>query len=78
MTIEERLLNNEAAAESGEHLDLRAGRGRTSGLVDWLRLFLLRRRINAMLRRTVGPVRYEDPRTLPPHILKDIGLQPPM
>lgn len=78
MTTQEWLINDEAAAESGERLDLRAGRAHGSSLVDWVRLFLLRRRINAMLRRTIGPVRYEDPRSLPPHILKDIGLQPPM
>lgn len=78
MTTEEWLRTNEAAAESGEHLDLRAGKPGTSRLMDWIRLFLLRRRINAMLRRSVGPHRYEDPRTLPSHILKDIGLQPPM
>ncbi|MDB5538849.1 MAG: hypothetical protein JWQ89_576 [Devosia sp.] len=78
MTTQEWLLSHEAAAESGEHVDLRASRGPSSGLVDWVRLFLLRRRIDAMLRDTVGPIRYEDPRSLPPHILKDIGLQPPM
>lgn len=49
-----------------------------TGLMTWLRLFLLRRRINAMLRRNFGPHRSEDARTLPPHLLRDIGLQPPM
>lgn len=49
-----------------------------SGWLDWWRLFLLRRRINALLRRTVGPLRHEDASRLSPHILRDIGLQPPM
>jgi hypothetical protein len=53
--------------------------GKRGGLqiMDRVRLFLLRRRIDAMLRDTVGPVRHADARNLPSYLLRDIGLQPP-
>lgn len=80
MTTREWLRGQDAAIDAaaiGIHEQrfkpLPAGKQRFS-LVDWLRLFVLRRRVNAMLRRTVPPIRYEDARSLPPHILKDIGL----
>jgi hypothetical protein len=50
----------------------------TPSLMERVRLFLLRRRINAMLRRAVAPVRYENAGALPPHLMRDIGLPPPM
>ena len=77
MTTEEWLQSRQAAGDSFERIELFPTRERFS-LVDRFRLFLLRRRINAMLRRAVPPIRYEDAGKLPPHILRDIGLQPPM
>ena len=77
MTTEEWLQSQEAAADSFERIELYPTRERFN-LVDWFRLFLLRRRINAMLRRAIPPIRYEAAETLPPHILRDIGMQPPM
>ena len=77
MTTEEWLQSREPAADSLKRIELYPVRERFS-LVDWFRLFLLRRRINAMLRRAVPPIRYEAAETLPPHILRDIGMQPPM
>lgn len=77
MTIQDWQRHDETVANSREHLELRPA-PRSSVLVDWLRLFMLRRRIRAMLRQSVGPVRHEDVATLPPHILRDIGMQPPM
>ncbi len=40
--------------------------------MERVRLLLLRRRINAMLRRTVGPVHYEEAGKLPAYLLRDI------
>ena len=77
MTAEEWLESREAAADSPQPHEIYPTRERFN-LVDWFRLFMLRRRINAMLRRAVPPIRYEDARKLPPHLLKDIGMQPPM
>lgn len=77
MTTEEWLQSREPAADSLERIEPYPVRERFN-LVDWFRLFLLRRRINAMLRRAVPPIRYEDAGKLPSHILRDIGLQPPM
>jgi hypothetical protein len=77
MTTEDRLLGSPITSDQRERLEL-LPREQPSGFIDWLRLFLLRRRINAMLKRTVGPVRYEPAARLPPHLLRDIGLNPPM
>lgn len=77
MTTEEWLQSREAALDSFERLELYPARERFN-LVDWFRLFVLRRRINGMLRRTVRQARYDNAATLPPHILRDIGMQPPM
>lgn len=75
MTTREWQRSNKAAERGTRHLDRRPAPGqRNSALLDWFRLFLLRRRIRAMLRRSVGPVRHEDAATLPPRILRDIGL----
>lgn len=49
-----------------------------SSLLEKVRLFLLRRRINAMLRRTVAPTGYDDVGTLPPRLMRDIGFTPPV
>ena len=76
-TTEERLQIPQPAADSLQRIEIYPTRERFN-LVDWFRLFLLRRRINAMLRRAVPPIRYEDAATLPPHLLRDIGMQPPM
>jgi hypothetical protein len=77
MTTQEWLRRHEAAADSFERIELYPARERFN-LVDWFRLFLLRRRINAMLRRAVPPIRYENASKLSPHLLRDIGMQPPM
>ena len=78
MTTEEWLKSTGTTAESRDRFDTPAAREQISGPIDWLRLFLLRRRINAMLRSTVGPVRHEDAGKLPPHLMRDIGITPPM
>jgi len=49
---------------------------RRLGLLDRLRLFILRRRADAMLRRTLRPFRTGSAAQLTPHLLKDIGLPP--
>jgi hypothetical protein len=77
MTVHDWQHHDKAVADRREPLARRSASLR-SRLVNWLRLFVLRRRINAMLRQSVGPVRREDVATLPPHLLRDIGLQPPM
>lgn len=77
MTVHDWQHHDKAVADRREHLAPRSASLRST-LVDWFRLFVLRRRINTMLRQGVGPVRCEDVATLPPHILRDIGLQPPM
>ena len=51
--------------------------GRRRRRFEWLRLFILRMRADALLRRALR----RRPRTgraadLPPHLLKDIGLPP--
>lgn len=77
MTVHDWQHHDKAVADRRGQLAPRSASLR-SRLVDWLRLFVLRRRINTMLRQSVGPARCEDVATLPPHILRDIGLQPPM
>lgn len=78
MTIQDRLQTNASSAESrGYDLDLLPIAHKPS-LMERVRLLLLRRRINAMLRRTVGPVHYEEAGKLPAYLLRDIGITPPM
>ena len=78
MTIQDRLQTNASSAESrGYDLDL-LPIARKPSLMERVRLFVLRRRINAMLRRTVGPVHYEEAGKLPAYLLRDIGITPPM
>lgn len=55
---------------------LEPGVERKLGLVERLRLFMLKRRANAMLKRTVGPHPIGRAANLSPHLLKDIGLPP--
>jgi hypothetical protein len=45
-------------------------------LFDRVRLFMLKRKANAMLKRTIGPHPIGRPANLSPHLLKDIGLPP--
>jgi hypothetical protein len=49
---------------------------RKLGLIGRFRLFMLKRRINAMLKRTAGPHPIGRVAHLSPHLLKDIGLPP--
>lgn len=77
MTVHDWQRHGKAVADRREQLAPRSA-SLGSTLVDRFRLFVLRRRINRMLRRSVAPVRSEDVATLPPHILRDIGMQPPM
>lgn len=46
------------------------------GLVGRLRLFIARRRADAMLRRVLRPYRRGSAAPLSPHLLRDIGLPP--
>ncbi len=46
------------------------------GLVALVRLYLLRRRANALLRRALRPYRAGSAAQLTPHLLRDIGLPP--
>lgn len=48
------------------------------GLVARLQLFILRRRADALLRKTLRPHRAVSAAGLSPHLLKDIGLPPDM
>ena len=65
-----------------DHHDGRMGQAvqteveRKLGVFERFRLFLLKRRINAMLKRTVGPHPIGRVTHLSPHLLKDIGLPP--
>lgn len=78
MTTQDRLQTNASSAESrGYDLDLHPIEHKPR-LMERVRLLLLRRRINAMLRRTVGPVHYEEAGKLPAYLLRDIGITPPM
>ncbi len=45
-------------------------------LLERLRLFILRRRADAMLRDALRPYRAGNAAQLTPHLLKDIGLPP--
>jgi hypothetical protein len=47
---------------------------RRFGLFERLRLFVLRRQANAMLRRTLRPVPIGRASDLPPYLRRDIGL----
>lgn len=49
---------------------------RHRGLIGRVRLFFIRRRANALLRRALQPHRIGSARELSPHLLKDIGLPP--
>lgn len=49
---------------------------RKLGLFEQVRLFMLKRRANAMLKRIVGPHSIGRAANLSPHLLKDIGLPP--
>lgn len=77
MTIQDRLQTNASSTESRGYLDLLPIE-RKPTLMERVRLLVLRRRINAMLRRTVGPVHYEEAGKLPAYLLRDIGITPPM
>ena len=78
MTTQDRLQASASTAESrGYDLDL-LPIARKPSLMERVRLFVLRRRIDAMLRRTVGPVHYEEAGKLPAYLLRDIGITPPM
>lgn len=57
------------ALETSEH-EIRRG------LLALVRLYLLRRRANALLRRTLRPYRAGSAAQLSPHLLRDIGLPP--
>ena len=46
------------------------------GLVGRLRLFIARRRADAMLRKVLRPYRQGSAAPLSPHLLRDIGLPP--
>ena len=46
------------------------------GLIGRIRLFIARRRADAMLRRALRPYRRGSAAPLSPHLLKDIGLPP--
>jgi hypothetical protein len=48
------------------------------GLIARLRQYILERRANAMLKRTLGVPKVTPSHQLPPHLLKDIGLPPDM
>ena len=51
--------------------------GRRRRRFEWLRLFVLRMRADALLRRALrGRPRTGRAAALPPHLLKDIGLPP--
>lgn len=45
-------------------------------LIERFRLFMLKRRVNAMLKRTLKPAPIGRVSSLSPHLLKDIGLPP--
>jgi hypothetical protein len=53
-------------------LDIEDDRGQ--GLLRRVRLFLLRRHADALLRRTLRPVPIGRAEDLPPHLRRDIGL----
>jgi hypothetical protein len=56
-----------------EHaLDIEDERRRS--LFDWLRLFILKRQANAMLRRALRPVPLGRAADLPAYLRRDIGL----
>ncbi len=65
-----------------DHHDGRIGRSleseveRKLGFVERFRLFMLKRRANAMLKRIVAPVPIGRVANLSPHLLRDIGLPP--
>jgi len=66
-----------AAIETAkDHFEPRITRRAT--FMEWLRLMLLRRRIDAMLRKATGPAKYQSAATLPEHLRRDIGLMPPL
>ncbi|MGV3491826.1 MAG: hypothetical protein ACO1OG_10935 [Devosia sp.] len=78
MTIEDRLLGIDISTTAIDHSAAEEARAPRSSIVEWVRLFLLRRRINAMLKRTVALPHYEDAARLPDHLRRDIGLMGPL
>jgi hypothetical protein len=68
------ILSDRADRQIAHRLDQEVKR--QLGLIGRIRLYLARRRADAMLRRVLRPYRAGSAHQLSPHLLKDIGLPP--